>query len=81
MPINLFLKKDNNAQHLYFSVYTNQSFILFVLCRTSHSRCSLIYSIKLRQGEDLRMILNMDGTQNLTKIKQAGIRDILAWIR
>jgi len=32
-------------------------------------------------GKSVRTILNMDGTQNLEKIEQAGIRDIWEWIR
>jgi hypothetical protein len=34
-----------------------------------------------KRGKVLRTILNMDGTQNFLKIEQAGIRDIVEWIR
>ncbi len=33
------------------------------------------------KGEPMRTILNMDGTQNITKIQQAGERGIVRWIK
>lgn len=33
------------------------------------------------KGKPLRTVLNMDGTQNVAKIQQAGERNIIKWIK
>jgi filamentous hemagglutinin len=35
----------------------------------------------IKSGKALRTILNIDGTQNMKKLAQAGVRDILKYIR